>query len=128
MVRGADHTTEPLTASAGHGAHEGHDAASLQREPRRPIRKAPARRPFANLPTLERVVADLTKRASVQPFAALYCLGDLGGYAAQPNAVQEMIMAQYRTGRSHDDNPWCAWARSRGATPYPTPGGAVYWA
>src|SRR5207245_9926679 len=34
----------------------------------------------------------------------------------------------YRPGRSHDDNPWRVWARSRGAAPYPTPGGAVYWA
>ena len=48
----------------------------------------------ANLPALEAVVADLTTRASVQPFDAVYCLGDLGGYAAQPNEVQELIMAQ----------------------------------
>ena len=47
----------------------------------------------ANLPALEVVVADLTERASVQPFDAVYCLGDLGGYASQPNEVQDLIMA-----------------------------------
>jgi hypothetical protein len=42
------------------------------------------------------------------------------------NEVQEMIMAQHKPGRSHDDNPWRVWARSRGAVPYPTRGGDVY--
>jgi putative phosphoesterase len=48
----------------------------------------------ANLPALEAVVSDLTQRATSQPFAAVYCLGDLGGYAAQPNEVQELVMTQ----------------------------------
>ena len=46
----------------------------------------------ANLPALQAVVDDMAARHTVQPFDAVYCLGDLGGYASQPNEVQEMIM------------------------------------
>ncbi|HEX8919079.1 MAG TPA: metallophosphoesterase family protein, partial [Chloroflexota bacterium] len=33
-------------------------------------------------------------RHAEQPFDGIYCLGDLGGYGAQPNEVQEAIMAR----------------------------------
>jgi putative phosphoesterase len=42
----------------------------------------------ANLPAME-VVRD---HISSQGYDAVYCLGDLGGYASQPNEVQELIM------------------------------------
>ena len=43
----------------------------------------------ANLPAMEAV------RASIEggDFTAVYCLGDLGGYASQPNEVQDLIMS-----------------------------------
>lgn len=43
----------------------------------------------ANLPAMEVV------RASIEAsdFDGVYCLGDIGGYASQPNEVQETIMA-----------------------------------
>jgi putative phosphoesterase len=41
----------------------------------------------ANLPALEAVLADI----SAQPFDAVYCLGDLVGYAPFPNEVIERI-------------------------------------
>lgn len=44
----------------------------------------------ANLPALEAVWADLT----AQHPAAVYCLGDLVGYGAQPNEVIDFIQAQ----------------------------------
>jgi putative phosphoesterase len=43
-----------------------------------------------NLPALEVVLRDIDERT----FDAIYCLGDLGGYGAQPNEVQEAIMAR----------------------------------
>jgi len=43
-----------------------------------------------NLPALEVALADIDRRS----FDAIYCLGDLGGYAAEPNEVQEAIMAR----------------------------------
>lgn len=49
----------------------------------------------ANLPALQAVLADLDSRAAAQPFDAVYCLGDLGGYAAEPEEVQELIMARF---------------------------------
>jgi putative phosphoesterase len=42
----------------------------------------------ANLPALEVVRAHI----QTQNFDSIYCLGDLGGYASQPNDVQEVIM------------------------------------
>ncbi len=43
----------------------------------------------ANLPAMEAV------RASIQAasFDGVYCLGDLGGYASQPNEIQDLIAA-----------------------------------
>lgn len=43
----------------------------------------------ANLPAMEAV------RASIEAsdFDRVYCLGDIGGYASQPNEVQETVMA-----------------------------------
>jgi len=41
----------------------------------------------ANLPAMEAVQASI----QVGAFDAVYCLGDLGGYAAQPNEVQDLI-------------------------------------
>jgi putative phosphoesterase len=46
----------------------------------------------ANLPALEAVLADIDRRHAEEPFHAIYCLGDLGGYASQPNEVQEIVM------------------------------------
>ncbi len=46
----------------------------------------------ANAPALGAVVDDLQRADAVHPFDAVYCLGDLGGYASQPNEVQEMIV------------------------------------
>lgn len=43
----------------------------------------------ANLPAME-VVADHIKRGS---YDGVYCLGDLGGYASEPNEVQAFVMA-----------------------------------
>lgn len=43
-----------------------------------------------NLPALEVVLRDIDQRS----FDAIYCLGDLGGYGAQPNEVQQAIMAR----------------------------------
>ena len=42
----------------------------------------------ANLPAME-VVKESIERGS---FDGVYCLGDLGGYACQPNEVQELVM------------------------------------
>ena len=44
----------------------------------------------ANLPALEVVKAHMER----QDFDGIYCLGDLGGYASQPNEVQKLIMAR----------------------------------
>lgn len=41
----------------------------------------------ANLPAMEAVKASIESQA----FDGVYCLGDLGGYASQPNEVQELI-------------------------------------
>ncbi len=46
----------------------------------------------ANLPALEAVVASIRAREAERPFDGGYCLGDLGGYAAEPNEVQQLIM------------------------------------
>ncbi len=43
----------------------------------------------ANLPAMQVV----TDHIAASGFDSVYCLGDLGGYAAQPNEVQELIMA-----------------------------------
>lgn len=43
----------------------------------------------ANLPALEVVLEHILQ----QKYDGVYCLGDLGGYAAQPNEVQEAVMA-----------------------------------
>lgn len=45
----------------------------------------------ANLPAMEAVESSIDSGS----FDSVYCLGDLGGYASQPNEVQELIM---RTG------------------------------
>ena len=42
----------------------------------------------ANLPAMEAVAAHIRSGA----YDAVYCLGDLGGYASQPNEVQDLIM------------------------------------
>jgi putative phosphoesterase len=42
----------------------------------------------ANLPAMEVVRDDILSR----DFDAVFCLGDLGGYASQPNEVQQVIM------------------------------------
>ncbi|MCU0316130.1 MAG: metallophosphatase family protein [Fimbriimonadaceae bacterium] len=42
----------------------------------------------ANLPAMEAV----REHIEAQGYDAVYCLGDLGGYASQPNEVQELIM------------------------------------
>jgi putative phosphoesterase len=43
----------------------------------------------ANLPAMEVVKASIESLS----FDGVYCLGDIGGYAAQPNEVQELIMS-----------------------------------
>ncbi len=43
----------------------------------------------ANLPATEAVIESIKSQA----FDGVYCLGDLGGYASQPNEVQDAIMA-----------------------------------
>lgn len=43
----------------------------------------------ANLPAMEAVKASIEAGS----FDAVYCLGDIGGYASQPNEVQDLIMA-----------------------------------
>ncbi len=43
----------------------------------------------ANLPAMEAVAGHIL----AHKFDAVYCLGDIGGYASQPNEVQELIMA-----------------------------------
>ena len=48
----------------------------------------------ANLPALQAVLDDLDRRSAQAPFDAVHCLGDLGGYAAQPNEVQDLLMAR----------------------------------
>lgn len=48
----------------------------------------------ANLPALAAALADIDRRHAADPFDAVYCLGDLGGYAAEPDAVQDLIMAR----------------------------------
>jgi putative phosphoesterase len=42
----------------------------------------------ANLPAMEAVAASI----AADSFDGIYCLGDIGGYAAQPNEVQTLIM------------------------------------
>jgi putative phosphoesterase len=46
----------------------------------------------ANLQALQAVLADIDRRESKEPFDAIYCLGDLGGYGGQPNEVQGSLM------------------------------------
>ncbi|HVA92342.1 MAG TPA: metallophosphoesterase family protein, partial [Chloroflexota bacterium] len=46
----------------------------------------------ANLPALQAVLNDLARREAARPFDAVYCLGDLGGYAAEPNEVQGLLI------------------------------------
>lgn len=48
----------------------------------------------ANRPALEAALADLNRRHAAHPFDAVYCLGDLGGYAAEPEEVQDLITAR----------------------------------
>jgi hypothetical protein len=48
----------------------------------------------ANLPPLDVVLADINRKMAEDPFAGVYCLGDLGGYGAQPNEVQGAVMAE----------------------------------
>ncbi len=43
----------------------------------------------ANLPAMDVVRAAIAQSA----FDGVYCLGDLGGYASQPDEVQQMVMA-----------------------------------
>ncbi len=43
----------------------------------------------ANLPAMEAVKASI----EASSFDRIYCLGDIGGYASQPNEVQELIMS-----------------------------------
>jgi putative phosphoesterase len=43
----------------------------------------------ANLPAMEAVRRSIESSA----FDGIYCLGDIGGYASQPNEVQELIMS-----------------------------------
>jgi len=43
----------------------------------------------ANLPAMEAVAAHIRQGG----YDAVYCLGDIGGYASQPNEVQALIMA-----------------------------------
>ena len=42
----------------------------------------------ANLPAMQTVSAHIAAGGC----DAVYCLGDLGGYASQPNRVQELVM------------------------------------
>jgi putative phosphoesterase len=44
----------------------------------------------ANLPALEAVM----ERIDQETWDGIYCLGDLGGYASQPNEVQALIMSR----------------------------------
>lgn len=44
----------------------------------------------ANLPALQAVTADIKN----QEWDGVFCLGDLGGYASQPNEVQALIQAE----------------------------------
>jgi hypothetical protein len=46
----------------------------------------------ANLSALRAVLTDIDRRAARKPFHAVYCLGDLGGYAAGPNEIQALVM------------------------------------
>jgi putative phosphoesterase len=48
----------------------------------------------ANLPALQAVLDDLDRQEAARPLDAVYCLGDLGGYAAEPNEVQDLLMAR----------------------------------
>lgn len=43
----------------------------------------------ANLPAMQVVRQDIASRS----FDGIYCLGDLGGYASEPNEVQDVVMA-----------------------------------
>ena len=47
----------------------------------------------ANLPALEAVLTDIDRRHAEEPFDSIYCLGDIGGYAAEPNETQELLQA-----------------------------------
>lgn len=46
----------------------------------------------ANLPAFEAVLDDIDRRNAEEGFDDVYCLGDLGGYAAEPNEVQQLLM------------------------------------
>ncbi len=48
----------------------------------------------ANLPALEAVLADIDRRHADDPFDSIYCLGDIGGYAAEPNETQDLLEAR----------------------------------
>ena len=48
----------------------------------------------ANLPALEAVLADLDRRTAEGSVDAVYCLGDLVGYAPWPNEVVQAIRAR----------------------------------
>lgn len=48
----------------------------------------------ANLPALQATLDDLDRRHAVDPLNAVYCLGDLGGYGAEPDAVQDLIITR----------------------------------
>lgn len=45
----------------------------------------------ANLPAMEAVHTSIKSSS----FDKIYCLGDIGGYASQPNEVQELIMSMH---------------------------------
>lgn len=45
----------------------------------------------ANLPALDAVLADIRLRHAADPFDSIYCLGDIGGYAAEPNETQDLL-------------------------------------
>ena len=60
----------------------------------------------ANLPAFEAVLADIDARNTEQPFDQIYCLGDVGGYASEPNEVQDLLMQRgYATiSGNYDEN------------------------
>ena len=60
----------------------------------------------ANLPASAAVLADMAARNEERPLDGIYCLGDIGGYAGQPNEVQDVLMqGAYRTiSGNYDEN------------------------
>lgn len=60
----------------------------------------------ANLAAFESVLRDIDARNRDGPSDAIYCLGDIGGYAASPNEVQDLLMARgYATvAGNYDEN------------------------